>query len=387
MANIQWNRHINKLCEHQGGHRYDDMLIGCIAAFHQKGRSSEKQGEWLVRQLDMHYGIQVAHHGAIQMTKAQRRPIKEAVDWTNAHASSGRMAYLNGRFPHTFHTVSTRFPHSFHTKGANSSVDTTTYEVTIAKLLLKLIDAPLAHSRPSATPNGPSVDFVDGGSLVARHSEERDVICPIGMNDNVIDDAAAPLRGFAAKSDEPLERKREPLGGNEEFATWAKANRTAAQVKANSKATISLWVAGSSRSYVRGQLEVGDKKYRVNFRSPRHVEELVYVERGQDVEARQWYEAVSSQVIPFWLDKAEAAEGRLARKHVASAIHEFQDRNCEGHGVNCGIAFMGYRGDVPSRCIVQLNGTDWKFDLQPIRSAKLKSPQYKATAERSSAAA
>ena len=45
MANIQWNRHINKLCEHQGGHRYDDMLIGCIAAFHQKGRSSEKQGD------------------------------------------------------------------------------------------------------------------------------------------------------------------------------------------------------------------------------------------------------------------------------------------------------------------------------------------------------
>jgi hypothetical protein len=92
MAQIQWNRHINKLCEHQGGPRYDDVLIGCIAAFHKKGRSSEKQGDWLVRQLDMHYGIQVAHQGAIQLTKEQRRPIRQAVDWANCNASSGHMA-------------------------------------------------------------------------------------------------------------------------------------------------------------------------------------------------------------------------------------------------------------------------------------------------------
>jgi hypothetical protein len=63
--------------------------------------------------------------------------------------------------------------------------------------LLKLIDTPLAVSRPSATPNGLSADFTDGGSLVARHSEEGRAICPIGLNDNVIDDAAAPLRGLA----------------------------------------------------------------------------------------------------------------------------------------------------------------------------------------------
>lgn len=388
MAQIQWNRHINKLCEHQGGPRYDDVLIGCIAAFHQKGRSSEKQGDWLVRQLDMHYGIQVAHQGAIQLTKEQRRPIRQAVDWANCNAPSGRMAYLHGHFPHAFHAVSTHLPHSFHTKGANSSVPSTTYPVAIAKLLLKLIDTPLAVSRPSATPNGLSADFTDSGSLVARHSEEGEAICPIGMNDNVVDDAAAPLRGLAAQSDEPLGGKKEPLGGAVDFATWAKANRSTGQVKANSsKATISLWVNGSLRSYVRGQLEIGKEKYRLNFRSPRRLEELIYVERGQDAEARQWYEAISSQVISSLQAKADAACGRLPSKHVASAIHEFHDSKCEGRGMTEGIAFLGYNGDLPTYCVVQVNGRNWKFDLQATHSTNARAPQFKATAERSSEAA
>jgi hypothetical protein len=254
--------------------------------------------------------------------------------------------------------------------------------------LLKLIDTPLAVSRPSATPNGLSADFTDSGSLVARHSEERRAICPIGMNDNVIDDAAAPLRGLAAQSDEPLGGKKEPLGGAVDFATWAKANRSTGQVKANSsKATISLWVDGSSRSYVRGQLEIGKEKYRLNFRSPRSLEDLIYVERGQDAEARQWYEAISNQVIPNLQAKADVASGRLPSKHVASAIHEFHDSKCEGRGMTEGIAFLGYNGELPSYCVAQVNGRNWKFDLQATHSTNARAPQFKATAERSSEAA
>ena len=64
MADIQWNRHINRLCDLRGDPRFDDMLIGCIAAFHAKGRTSDKQGDWLVRQLDM--GIDDTFRGRAQ---------------------------------------------------------------------------------------------------------------------------------------------------------------------------------------------------------------------------------------------------------------------------------------------------------------------------------
>ena len=386
MTTIQWNRHINRLCDLRGDARFDDMLIGCIAAFHAKGRTSEKQGDWLVRQLDMHYGIQVAHQGAIHLTKEQRRPIRQAVDWTNTNASSGRMAYLHGRFPHAFHAVSTSFSHRFHTKGANSSVTTTTYSVTIARLLLKLIDAPLAFSWPSASTDGLSAQ-VDGGSPVARH-QITEAALPIAVNTNVIDDAASPLRGFAAKSDEPFHQGKDPKTANANSPMGARANRPTGQVKANStKANISLWVDGGSRSHVRGRLEVGDKEFRLNFRSPRRAEELIYVEQGQDAEARQWYEAISSHLIPSLQSKAEAASGRLSSNHIASAVHELSDTHCQQSGLVGGFAFLGYSGDVPSRCIVQINDTIWQFELQATRSPNSKAPQFKATAEPSSLAA
>jgi hypothetical protein len=386
MADIQWNRYLNRLCDLRGDARFDDMLIGCIAAFHAKGRTSDKQGDWLVRQLDMHYGIQVAHEGAIQLTKEQRRPIRQAVDFTNANASSGRMAYLHGRFPHAFHTVSTSFPHGFHTKGANSSVTTTTYPVTIARLLLKLIDTPLAFTMPSASTDGLSAQ-VDGGSPVARH-QITEAALPIAVNTNVIDDAASPLRGFAAKSDEPFHQGKDPKAGNANSPMGAKANRPMGQVKANSqKANISLWVDGGSRSHVRGRLEVGEKEFRLNFRTPLRAEELIYVERGQGAEARQWFEEISAQLIPHLQAKADAASGRLPHNHVASAVHEFSDTHCQQSGLVGGFAFLGYSGDVPSRCIVQINDTTWQFELQATRSPNAKAPQFKATAEPSSLAA
>ncbi|KIL97403.1 hypothetical protein CCC_00464 [Paramagnetospirillum magnetotacticum MS-1] len=386
MADIQWNRYINRLCDLRGDARFDDMLIGCIAAFHAKGRSSDKQGDWLVRQLDMHYGIQVAHQGAIQLTKEQRRPIRQAVDWTNTNASSGRMAYLHGRFPHAFHTVSTSFPHGFHTKGANSSVSAMTYPVTIARLLLKLIDAPLAFSRPPAKTDGLSAQ-VDGGSPVARH-QITEATLPIAVNTNVIDDAASPLRGFAAKSDEPFHQGKDPKTANANWPMGAKANRPMGQVKANSqKANISLWVDGGSRSHVRGRLEVGDKEFRLNFRTLRRAEELIYVEQAQGAEARQWYEAISGHLIPSLQAKADAASGRLPQNHVASAVHEVSDTHCQQIGLVGGFAFLSYRGEVPSRCIVQINDTTWQFELQATRSPNAKAPQFKATAEPSSLAA
>jgi hypothetical protein len=92
-------------------------------------------------------------------------------------------------------------------------------------------------------------------------------------------------------------------------------------------------------------------------------------------------------LIPHLQAKADAASGRLPQNHVASAVHELGDTRCQQNGLAGGFAFLGYLGDVPSRCIVQINGTDWIFDLQATRSTNAKAPQFKATAEPSSLAA
>ena len=388
MTTIQWIRHINRLCDLRGDARFDDIFLDCIAALHRTGRTSVNQGNWLVTQLDMHYGIQLTHIGPIHLTKPQHRIVKEAVAAAVSVADKTRWAVLSAKFPHVFRTISTSFPQVFRTKGAISLADPTTYDAAIARLLLKLIDAPLAFSWPSASTDGLSAQ-VDGGSPVARH-QITEAALPIAVNTNVIDDAASPLRGFAAKSDEPFHQGKDPKAGNANSPTpmGAKANRPTGQVKANSqKANISLWVDGGSRSHVRGRLEVGDKEFRLNFRSPLRAEELIYVEQGQDAEARQWCEAISSHLIPSLQAKADAASGRLPSNHVASAIHEFSDTHCQQSGLVGGFAFLGYSGDVPSRCIVQINGTDWIFDLQATRSPNSKAPQFKATAEPSSLAA
>ena len=386
MTTIQWIRHINRLCDLRGDARFDDIFLDCIAAMHRTGRTSVNQGNWLVTQLDMHYGIQLTHIGPIHLTKPQHRIVREAVAAAVSVADKTRRAVLSAKFPHVFRTISTSFPQVFRTKGAISLADPTTYDAAIARLLLKLIDAPLAFSWPSATTDGLSAQ-VDGGSPVARH-QITEAALPIAVNTNVIDDAASPLRGFAAKSDEPFHQGKDPKTANANSPMGAKANRPMGQVKANStKANISLWVDGGSRSHVRGRLEVGDKEFRLNFRSPRRAEELIYVEQGQDAEARQWYEEISAQLIPHLQSKAEAASGRLSRNHIASAVHEFHDSRCEQSGLIGGIAFLGYSGDVPSRCVVQINDTIWQFELQATRSPNSKAPQFKATAEPSSLAA
>ena len=386
MTTIQWIRHINRLCDLRGDARFDDIFLDCIAAMHRTGRTSVNQGNWLVTQLDMHYGIQLAHIGSIHLTKPQHRIVKEAVAAAVSVADKTRRAVLSAKFPHVFRTVSTSFPHGFHTKGANSSIPATTYPVTIARLLLKLIDTPLAFSWPSASTDGLSAQ-VDGGSPVARH-QITEAALPIAVNTNVIDDAASPLRGFAAKSDEPFHQGKDPKAGNANSPMGAKANRPMGQVKANSqKANISLWVDGGSRSHMRGRLEVGEKEVRLNFRTPRRAEELIYVEQAQGAEARQWYEAISGHLIPSLQAKADVASGRLPQNHVASAVHVFSDTRCQQIGLVGGFAFLSYRGEVPSRCIVQINDMTWQFELQATRSSNLKAPQFKATAEPSSLAA
>ena len=386
MTTIQWIRHINRLCDLRGDARFDDIFLDCISAMHRTGRTSVNQGNWLVTQLDMHYGIQLAHIGPIHLTKPQHRIVKEAVAAAVSVADKTRRAVLSAKFPHVFRTISTSFPQVFRTKGAISLADPTTYDAAIARLLLKLIDAPLAFSWPSASTDGLSAQ-VDGGSPVARH-QITEAALPIAVNTNVIDDAASPLRGFAAKSDEPFHQGKDPKTANANSPMGAKANRPTGQVKANStKANISLWVDGGSRSHVRGRLEVGDKEFRLNFVTPLRAEELIYVERGQGAEARQWFEEISAQLIPHLQAKADAASGRLPQNHVASAVHELGDTRCQQIGLVGGFAFVGYSGDVPSRCIVQINGTDWIFDLQATRSPNSKAPQFKATAEPSSLAA
>jgi hypothetical protein len=376
MAQIQWNRYLNQLCEHPGGARYDDILINCIANFSKRGKISPDQSKWLVRQIDMHCENPVQHSGEIRLTKEQRRPIKQAVKFTNAHAPSSRMAYLHNRFPHVFHAVSTPSPHQFHTKSANPSVLSMAYPPAIARLLLKLIDGPLALL------DGFSANLLlDDGSLAARHHGERDGISPLGMNANVKDDAAPPLRGSAAKSDKPLGRSEGQFEGNANSPMEGKANRPLRQVKAKyGKATISLWVDGGSRSHVRGQLDFGKEKFRLNFRSPFSAEELACGGRGGDEEMRPWYDALGD-IIPKLQERAQAATGRLSRKHIASAIHEFEDRICQGSGVAQGFAIMGYKNDCPDNCVVQLGDTTWGFELEPGRSTNAKSPQFKATAE------
>lgn len=368
---------LNQLCEHPGGARYDDILINCIANFSKRGKISPDQGNWLVRQIDMHCENPVQHSGEIRLTKEQRRPIKQAVKFTNSNAQSSCMAYLHNRFPHVFHTVSTPSPHQFHTKSANTSVQSMAYPPAIARLLLKLIDGPLA------LPDGFSANLLlDDGSLAARHHGERDGISPLGLNANVNDDAAPPLRGSAAKSDKPLDRREGQFEGNANSPMEGKANRSMRQVKANStKANISLWVDGGSKSHVRGQLDVGNEKFRLNFRSPLGAEELAYVGKDGDPEARQWFEGLGSNVIPKLQATARAATGKLSRKHIASAIHEFGDRICEGNGVVCGFAFMVYRDDSPAHCMVMLGDMAWHFELKPGRSSNANSPQFKATAE------
>ena len=375
MAQIQWNRYLNQLCEHPGGARYDDILINCIANFSKRGKISPDQGNWLVRQIDMHCENPVQHSGEIRLTKEQRRPIKQAVKFTNANAPSSRMAYLHNRFPHVFHTVSTPSPHQFHTKSANTSVQSMGYPPAIARLLLKLIDGPLA------LPDGFSANLLlDDGSPAARHHGERDGISPLGLNANVNDDAAPPLRGSAAKSDKQLDRREGQFEGNANSPMEAKANPPMRQVKANSqKANISLWVDGGSKSHVRGQLDVGKEKFRLNFRSPIRAEELACGERGGDEELRPWHDALGG-IIPKLQATARAATGRLSRKHIASAIHEFGDRICEGNGVAQGFAFMVYKADSPAHCMVMLSGLTWHFELEPGRSVNVNSPQFKGSA-------
>jgi hypothetical protein len=366
MADIQWLRHINKLCEHQGGARYDDMLIGCIGHFDKKRECTPKQGDWLIRQLAMHYGIKLAHTGAIALTKEQRRTVTTAVDAALAFASPDRLPVLQKHFPHRSHRKTTPFPHGFHTKGANSAFNPTSCHPSITRLLLKLIDWHSPTTWPLASTDTASPEVANGSS---RNQIGQGPI-PKAANFNGADDAASPLRGCAAKSDEPL-------GQGES----QRANQVLRQMKAKaSNANISLWANGNGRSYMRGVLEVGGQRYRLNFRPPRRAEELIYVPPDGDTEARAWFEQVSSRVIPKFQAQAEKAEGRLARNHVVSAIHRNTDKNCSADGIHSGIAVMLYDGNVPTTCIVQLDGLEWHFGLMVCDSKSPNAPQFKASA-------
>ena len=376
MAQIQWIRHINRLCEIRDNPRLHDILIGLVVDFHRSGQCSAKRGNWLVGQLDFHFRKTIDHTGAIALTTAQRREIMEAVNAAIATADVDRLLFLRRKFAHLSNEVFTAISHHFHKNSAVSPLNTTACSSAIAKLLLKLIDGPLA------LPDGFSADLLlDDGSPAARHHGERDGISPLGLNANVKDDAAPPLRGSAAKSDKPLDRREGQFEGNANSPMEAKANRPMGQVKANSqKATISLWVDGGSKSHVRGQLDVGKEKFRLNFRSPLGAEELAYVGKDGDPEARQWFEGLGSHVIPKLQAAAQAATGRLSRRHIASAIHEFGDRICQNSGVAGGFAFLVYRDDSPAHCMVMLSGLTWHFELEPGRSVNVNSPQFKATA-------
>lgn len=312
MAQIQWNRYLNQLCEQHGDLRFDDVLIGCIAALHRSGKTSTKQGDWLMRQMDMHLGVQVQHKGAISFTAEQRRPIKQAVAAAATEAKGARRTYLARYFPRQFPRVSPEFSRNSPLKSADTPSFSMSCQPTIARLLLKLID------RPAAETDCFTAQEVDGGSPAARHVDFAHSVSSNYGNDNVPDDASPPLRVAAAKSDKPFGNGELPSEGEANSTTNWDSNRLLRQMRAKAdKAAISIWANGGKRSYVRGHLEVGGQRYRLSFRPPRRAEDLIHVPSDGDQEARRWFEAISERVIPALQKKAGQAEGRLPRKPIA----------------------------------------------------------------------
>ncbi len=376
MATEQWIRHINRLCEIRNNPRLHNMLIGLVVDFHRLGECSLERGNWLVNQLKFHFRETIGHSGAIFLTTAQRREIKEAVGLALSEADAAQLSFLRNTFSHIPNRYFTSLAHKGHKKGGNLSLSSNGCDTAIARLLLKLIDGPLPHSRPSATPDFFSSDLVNGGSPAARHLGEEEANSPLGMHANVNDDAASPLRGFAAKSDEPLEGKGEPLGGEANSANQAMTKPKSRQVDAHaSKATISLWVNGGSKSSVTAILEVGKEKLRLNFVAPRKAQKLSYITEHGGEEEREWLAELTAKTDAA----ARQLSGTLGGRHVMSAIHHETDTACRETGVANGVALLVCNDDTPASCCVVLDDRALHFGLDPFNGPSARSPQFKKT--------
>jgi hypothetical protein len=370
---VQWTRHIRSLCDVDGAFRYYDILTDTIAALDKAGRSSEKQSQWFINQLGLHYGTQVQHVGPIALTVAQKRSLNEAVSESFNGLTEQQLEGVRERFSHRFHGKSTSSSHRIHEKSANSTAKSTDYARAITILLTKLNNwqSPQVAQMPMASLNWPSAiqspAAINAGSLEAHQPIANDVAAPLApMPMTFVEaNAAAPLRGLENQS-----RERDGVTKT--------AERKSRKVRENA-ACVSLWVDRKPRGTVRGYLEIGTEKFRLCFRGPRTVEDYLYVAQDGEPDEREFYEYCQRDILSMAIKRNDGADPFEAG-HCISAIHEMDDTKCKAQGVPFGVALLKFKDSHPGNCIVEFRGVIYQVKLLPqIRKYK-SSPTHKGFA-------